>query len=112
MCGLLRRAMHGARDAAHNWEAEHTEMRVEAGFTQGSHSARAPCHKEKNIRIVVHGDDFTVLGGAKELDWLRGKTGEDGGEVQRQTGEGKPEAVRILNRIVTVTERGLGHEAD
>ncbi len=41
MCGKFKKAMHGAKDAAQNWELEHTEMMVEVGSTQGSHGARA-----------------------------------------------------------------------
>ncbi len=29
-------------------------------------------HEQKNVRVVVHGDDFTVLGPSKSLDWFRG----------------------------------------
>ena len=35
-CGLLKKAMYGARDAAQNLELEYTEMMVDAGFRQGS----------------------------------------------------------------------------
>ena len=31
-----------------------------------------PCcfhHREKNISVVVHGDNFTALGGKIELEW-------------------------------------------
>ncbi len=61
-------------------------------------------HEQRKIRIVVHGDDFTVLGASKELDWFH--------EVQRKIRDREAGAVRILNRIVTVTERGLEYEAD
>ncbi len=27
-------------------------------------------HEAKKIRVVAHGDDLTVLGGSKELDWF------------------------------------------
>ncbi len=33
-------------------------------------------HKQRNIRIVVHGDDFTVLGFNSQLDWFRGMISE------------------------------------
>ena len=105
MCGLLKKAMYGTRDAAQNWEAEYTEMMVEAGFTQGKHSACVFHHKERKVRVVVHGDDFTVLGESKELDWFREAIQKRmevkfRGRLER----GKPGAVRILNRIVSVSE--------
>ena len=33
-------------------------------------------NKDWNIRIVVHGDDFTVPGFSSQLDWFRSKISE------------------------------------
>ncbi len=71
-CGLLKRAVYGARDAAQNWEMEYTEMMVDAGFRQCEHSARVLYHEQKNIRVVVPGDVFTILRASEILDWSRG----------------------------------------
>ncbi len=69
--------------------------------------------KEKDVRAVVHGDDFAALGSRSGLDWFR--------EVTQRRMEAKfkvrlertrPGAVRILNRTVTVTSEGLDYEAD
>ncbi len=85
---------------------------VDAGFRQGSYSACAFYHEQKNI-LVVHRDDFTVFGASKSLDWFRG--------VARQRMEvkfkirlerNKPGSVRIFNRIATVMDQGLEYEAD
>ena len=53
-------------------------MMLEAKFEQGVYSACGFYHKEKNVRVVVHGDDLTALGPSKSLDCFRGV-------VQRQT---------------------------
>ena len=63
MCGRLEKSMYGTRDAAQNWELEHTELLLGAGFTQGVFSPCVFFHRERNIRIVIHDDDFTSLGG-------------------------------------------------
>jgi hypothetical protein len=52
--GLLKKASHGTRDAAQNWEMEYTEMMVDADFRQGLHSACAFYREQKNVREVVH----------------------------------------------------------
>ncbi len=39
-CGLLKKAMCGNRDAARTWEVKYMEMLVDAGFRQGSYTAR------------------------------------------------------------------------
>jgi hypothetical protein len=69
-CGLLQKAMWGTRDAAQNWEMEYTEMTVDAGFRQGAHSACVLHNEQKNIRVVVNGDDFEIFGASKILDWF------------------------------------------
>ena len=105
--------MYGTRDAAQNWELEYTEMMTEAGFRQGAYSACVFYHEEKNVRVVVHGDDFTVLGPSKGLDWFRGVVQQRMEmKFKNRLERGKPGALRILNRIVTVTENGLEYEAD
>ena len=78
----------------------------------------SPCcvwYPELKLSCVVHGDDFTCLGTDASLDVyeqmmkkhfdvkLKGRIGfEDKGEKQ----------MRVLNRIIHVTEQGLSYEAD
>ena len=62
--------MYGTRDAAQNWEAAYTEFLKTLNFEdcQGS-----PCifhHSQRNVTIVVHGDDFTAAGPKRQLDWF------------------------------------------
>ena len=61
MCGKLVKALYGTRDAAQNWEYAYIAFLEKVGFNRGK---SPPCifwHKQRNVRIVVHGDDFTVL---------------------------------------------------
>ena len=69
----------------------------------------------KELRVVVHGDDFTILGHESDLKWfrdkirkrfevkIRGRIGPDNGDEK---------STRILNRIVEWTEEGINYEAD
>ena len=61
------------RDAAQNWEAAYTEFMNEIGFDTGKASPCVFHHIERYIRVVVHGDDFTMLGSRKQLDWFKGR---------------------------------------
>ena len=63
MCGRLNVSLYGTRDAAQNWEHEYREFLTALGATPGFASPCAFYHAGKEIRIVVHGDDFTVMGG-------------------------------------------------
>jgi hypothetical protein len=113
VCGMLEKSMYGARDAARHWEMEYTEMMVEAGFTPGVHCPYAFWHKERDVRVVVHGDDFTVLGKKESLDWFRKVISSSMDVKFRERLEsGKEGAVRILNRIVTSIKDGIEYGAD
>ena len=70
MCGRLNKAMYGTRDAAQNWAEAYMAFLAKVRFIRGKAS---PCnfwHKERNLKVVVHGDDFTVLGWEKSLNWF------------------------------------------
>ena len=115
MCGLLVKAMYGTRDAAQNWEHEYIEFMDNAGFVK---SRATPCmffHRGRNVRVVIHGDDFTVLGNEVELDWFR-ECIQGRFEVKFRARLG-PEpkddrSVRLLNRVIHWTKEGIKYEAD
>jgi len=62
MCGKLNYTLYGTRDAAHNWEREYTNTLVDISFQVGKSTTCVFRHEQRNIDIVVHGDDFTTLG--------------------------------------------------
>ena len=88
---------------------------MEIGFKRG---VSTPCvfyHKERNLRVVVHGDDFTVLGHSEQMDWFR----EEISKMYvvkfraRLGAEDRDDrAVRILNRIVEWRKEGIWYEPD
>ena len=67
----IAKSMYGARDAAQNWEFAYSDWLVSIGFEIGRSVSCMFWHPTKNIRVVVHGDDFTVLGTPDQLDWFR-----------------------------------------
>ena len=70
MCGRLNKSMCGTRDAAQNWEREYESAFLNLGFSQGKSSPCLFYLKERDIRVVVHGDDMTCLGDSNSLQWL------------------------------------------
>ena len=62
MVGKLARCMYGTRDAAQNWEREYESAFLKLGFKQGKSSPCLFYHEAKDLRVVVHGDDFTFIG--------------------------------------------------
>ena len=63
-CGRLRRWLYGMRPAAKAWEDDYAEKLESNGFLRGE-------GRSWKVRIVVHGDDFTVTGKQQHLDMVK-----------------------------------------
>ena len=70
MCAKQKKFMHSTRDAAHNWGHAYTRFMSDTGFKKGVSSPCAFWNKEREIRCVVHGDDFVAQEDKQELDWF------------------------------------------
>ena len=115
MVGLQVRCVYGTRDAGSIWEETYRHALVAAGFKPGLASPCIFFHEERNVTTVVHGDDFTSLSDDVGLDWVEDVLRKSFDiKVRGRIGVGcsGDNEIRILNRIVRVTERGLEYEAD
>ena len=68
-------------------------------------------HEDRGVRVVVHGDDFTVLGPTQGLDWFRERIG--GRYTVKYRGRLGPEqeydkAIMILNIILALAQTHAG----
>ena len=115
MCAVLEKALYGTRDAAQNWEFEYVDFLVSEGFNKGRATPCMFLHAQRDIRVVVHGDDFTILGAAQQLDWFRQRISERF-EVKFRGRLGPEDhdekSIRILNRVVQWVSDGINYEAD
>lgn len=71
MCGKLLKSMYGTRDAPQNWEFALRSILTNLGFVRGRASPCVYYHEDRNVRMVIHGDDLTLLGHDADLDWCR-----------------------------------------
>ena len=107
--------MYGTRDAAQNWASECTDKLLSWGFVRGK---ATPCifyHPGRNLRVAVHGDDFTILGHSAQLDWFQKEIrGKFDLKVRGRLGPAPDDekSTRILNRVITWTKQGIEYEAD
>ena len=69
-CARLIHSFHGMRTAASNWEKEYSNTLKMVGFCPGRAIVVAFYHVEREVRIVVHGNDFAV-GNQSDLEWVR-----------------------------------------
>ena len=56
MCARLNRCFYGTRDASARWEVK------QMGFVRGKASPCCYRHTTRDLRCVVHGDDFVFIG--------------------------------------------------
>ena len=114
LLGKLRLCLYGTRDAAKGWQETLSAHLVSIGFTRGKGHPCVFFHPERDIKTLVHGDDYVSSGTPESMDWLEKeltkayeiKT-QKVGKCDGYKGEGK-----VLNRILRVTEDGWEMEAD
>ena len=115
MCGKLAFWMYGTRLAASKWEQHYSDVLVQMGFTKGAASPCTFAHKTRNLKCVVHGDDFTTAGRDEDLSWFENKI-QKFFEVKLRgrlgSSKGDSKEIRILNRIARYTDGGYEWEAD
>ena len=99
---------------ARAWEEEYTKTLKGVGFQRGKCNPCMYYHPRRDVRVLVHGDDFTVAGIDSDLKYVaevfqnKYKTkvrGILGSDLHMK-------AMTILNRIVEWTNAGIQCEAD
>ena len=106
--------MYGTRDAAANWESAYSQVLLDAGFRKGRAS---PCHffhEEWQARVLVHGDDFVIVGAEADAKLAEAVVARAYPCVCETLGPG-PEHVRELTAIgrrITWEEDGVSVQID
>ena len=95
--------MYGTRDAPALWEEEYASKLKAEGFVQGISTPCVFVHAHHNLRLVVHGDDFTFLGNVAGLNFARAAMQRHydvkvRGCLGPEVGDDKH--IRILNRLL------------
>lgn len=111
----ISEALYGTREAARCWEKEYTRTLMGVGFQRGKCNPCMFYHADRSLRVLVHGDAFTVSGPESQLQWIaevfkhkyktkiRGVLGPDAHDMK---------AITILNRIVEWKDDAIYLEAD
>ena len=109
------RCVYGTRDAGAIWEDCYRNALEDMGFISGVASPCCFVRKTNGLSVVVHGDDFTIIGTDPQLDWFQNELAKNFEiKIRARLGEGCPgdNEVTILNRVVKITPTGLTYEAD
>ena len=70
-CWRLRRLLYGMQPAASASEKHYSKTRGDMGLAKGQTAATVFYDKAREIRCVVHRDDFTFLGWEEDLNDVR-----------------------------------------
>ena len=71
MCGELMVSMYGTRPAASNWQKCYSELFMKHGLKRSMENCFIFRHDEKDLDVMVHGDDFITFGDQDDLKCLR-----------------------------------------
>lgn len=88
-------------------------MPPRTGFVRRKSSPSVFWHPEREIRCVVHGDDFTVISWDAWLDWFWAMVqGRFESKHRGRLGPGRSDKkqICILNRVVEWTDAGILRE--
>ena len=68
--------LYGTRDASKEWQKTLTRHLVSLGLASGRGHPSVFAHHSRDIKMLVHGDDFFPSGNAADLDWIEGELGK------------------------------------
>ena len=95
MVALLQKSLHGRRDAAANFQREVKKLTREQGLLVGAYNVSIFYHRQRGLRVMVHGDDF-ISTGSRECFHRKGEAPEG----------------RFLNRVIRACSAGWKYEGD
>ena len=111
----LRKWFYGMRKAASGWEDDHSRRLVSEGCGRGIGSPTVFYNRVSEVRVVVHGDDFTMSGTKEELEKVKRKM-ESWYDIKDRgtmgSGAGEVKEITILGRTIRWTDEGIEYEAD
>ena len=67
-CGRLLKSMYGTQDASSIWQRDYTALLQEHTYEKGRSNSAVFFSNESQGRVIVHGDDFLILGTQETID--------------------------------------------
>ena len=95
MCAKFNKLLYDTRDAALNWSRAYSAALAKLGFAKGRSSPCLFYHPVRELRMVVHGDDFVTEGPADNLQWLNNEMSKVFSLKTEVLGDGPGEVPRV-----------------
>ena len=104
-CAKLLRTLYGCKDAGQNFEFTVTDVCTDGGYAQGIASPCIYYCSKNSVRVVVHSDDFFVLGTRATTLLFRNTLAKhfsvkDRGVLGPDPSKGDVQQIIALNRLV------------
>ena len=110
--GKLEKAMYGTRDAPQIWQGEVRKVMKKLGFEVSLREPSLYHHKERDMDVVAHVDDFLCTGRDKDLTWFHQKLRAEFDITATRLGPQNDKEVKFLNRTLRWCKKGLEIEGD
>ena len=114
LVGRLRKAMYGTRGAPHVWQKVVRKAMNELGFEMNPIFPCVYTHREKEMMVVTHVDDFLCSGSKSDLKWLHDSLSQEFELKAEMMGPGPDEVkeATFLGRTIRLTSEGYELESD
>jgi len=112
--GRLVKTLYGTRDAPVAWQRVVKSDMARLGFDECRMTTGVYIHRDRDLRVVTHVDDFLVAGEAQHLKWLRDELGKTY-ELKVQIAGWQPgdaREVSFLGRTIRLSNTGIEIEGD
>ena len=112
--GKLKKAMYGTRGAPQVWQKLVKRVMTSLGFEMNEIHPCVFYHRERDMLVVTHVDDFLVSGNRSDLKWLHQmieKEFEIKGEILGNR-PGESRDASFLGRTIRLTPEGYEYESD
>ena len=110
--GLLDKDMYGTRDAPLIWRATVDAVMKKNGFSCCTLQPGVYVNHERNIQVMIHVDDFLIIGNFHEVKWLEIRLRAEFEIKSTYVGRSHQREVKYLNRTICWTEEGITVESD
>ena len=114
LVGRLNLSMYGTREAAKAWQSKVATHLQAIGFKKGRVNPCIFWHASRDIRTLVHGDNYFSSGCDDDLEWLRDQLSSQFDIKTTIIGPGcnQEKEMKILNRVVRFEDHTIVYEAD
>ena len=112
--GRLVKTLYGTRDAPVAWQRVVKSDMARLGFEECRMTTGVYIHRDRDMRVVTHVDDFLVAGEIQHLEWFRDELAKTYELKVHLAGwqPGDSREIGFLGRTIRLSNSGIHLEGD